>query len=149
MFQRREELGEDPMNDELDIDRETIESPPDGPTHMKGMVAGVRAGDFIYFSAIRGRDPVTKTFSDDTQVQARHAFDALEALLKHRGLTLRHVVKVMLYMNDLEYRDLIHEVWMEYFPVDPPARTAFQVVNASASPKANAHFVLDVIALAK
>jgi hypothetical protein len=52
-------------------------------------------------------------------------------------------------MNDLNYRDLIHEVWMKYWPEDPPARTAFQVVNASASPKANAHFVLDVVALAQ
>jgi 2-iminobutanoate/2-iminopropanoate deaminase len=129
--------------------RETVESPPDGPTHMRGMVAGVRAGGFIFYSAIRGRDPITKTFSDDTRVQAAHAFDSLKVLLEHQNLTLRHVVKVTMYMNDLEYRDLIHEVWMKYFPVDPPARTAMQVVNASASPKGNAHFVLDVVALAE
>ena len=130
------------------MDRETIESPPGGPKHMKGMVAGVRAGNLIFFSAIRGRDPADGSFSDDTKVQAAHAFEALKMLLEHQGLTLGHVVKVTLYMNSLEYRDLIHEVWMQYWPTDPPARTAFQVVNASASPKANAHFVLDVVALA-
>jgi 2-iminobutanoate/2-iminopropanoate deaminase len=131
------------------MDRETIESPPDGPAHMAGMVAGVRAGNLIFFSAIRGRDPVTKKFSDDTKVQAAHAFDGLKVMLEHRKLTLKHVVKVTMYMNDLSYRDLIHEVWMKYFPVDPPARTAFQVVNASAAPHGNAHFVLDVVALAE
>ncbi len=129
--------------------RETIESPDGGPKHMPGMVAGVRAGDFIFFSAIRGRDPITNGFSDDTRVQAAHAFDALKALLEHQGRSLRDVVKVTMYMNELTYRDPIHEVWMKYFPLDPPARTAFQVVNASASPSGNAHFVLDVIALAR
>jgi 2-iminobutanoate/2-iminopropanoate deaminase len=131
------------------MDRETIESPAGGPAHIKGMVTGVRAGNLIFYSAIRGRDPVTKAFSDDTRVQAAHAFDSLKLLLEHRNLTLRHVVKVTMYMNDLAYRDLIHEVWMKYFPVDPPARTAFQVVNASAAPHQNAHFVLDVVALAE
>ena len=70
-------------------------------------------------------------------------------MLEHRGLTLRHVVKVTMYMNELSYRDLIHEVWMKYFPVDPPARTAFQVLDANAAPGGNAHFVLDVVALAE
>lgn len=131
------------------MDRETIESPPGGPKHMKGMVAGVRAGNLIFFSAIRGRDPATGQFSDDTKEQARHAFDGLKAMLEHSGLTLAHVVKVTMFMNDLNYRDLIHEVWMQYWPENPPARTAFQVVNASAAPHGNAHFVLDVIALAE
>ncbi len=130
------------------MDRETVESPEGGPKHMKGMVAGVRAGNLIFFSAIRGRSP-DGSFSDDTKEQAAHAFDGLKAMLEHRGLTLGHVVKVTMYMNDLGYRDLIHEVWMKYWPEKPPARTAFQVVNASASPKANAHFVLDVVALAE
>jgi 2-iminobutanoate/2-iminopropanoate deaminase len=131
------------------MDRETVESPEGGPNHMVGMVPGVKAGGMIYFSAIRGRDPTSHTFPDDTKQQAVFAFEGLKLMLEHRGLTLRHVVKVTMYMNDLEYRDLIHEVWMKYFPVDPPARTAFQIVNASASPKGNAHFVLDVIALAE
>ncbi len=129
--------------------RETVESPEGGPKHMAGMVAGVRAGDFIFFSAIRGRDPATNSFSDDTAEQAVHALEALKLLLEHRQLTLKHVVKVTMYMNDLTYRDLIHEVWMRYFPTDPPARTSFQVVDASAAPGGKAHFVLDVVALAQ
>ena len=116
---------------------------------MAGMVSGVKAGGFIFFSAIRGRNPKTRQFSDDTREQARQAFDNLKLMLEHEGLTLRHVVKVTMYLNDLEMRDPIHEIWKEYWPVDPPARTAMQVLNANANPKANAHFVLDVIALAQ
>jgi 2-iminobutanoate/2-iminopropanoate deaminase len=113
------------------------------------MVSGVRAGGFLFLSAIRGRDPKTNTLSDDTRTQARQALENLRHVLEGAGVGLRHVVKVTLYLSDLAYRKDFHEVWMEYFPTDPPARTALQVADASASPGGNAHFVLDVIALAE
>jgi 2-iminobutanoate/2-iminopropanoate deaminase len=112
------------------------------------MVAGVRAGGFLFLSAIRGRDPQTNTISDDTKTQARTAFENLKVILEGAGASLGHVVHVMLYLSDLKYRKDFHEVWMEYFPVNPPARTAVQVADANAAPGGNAHFVLDVIALA-
>ena len=37
---------------------------------------------------------------------------------------------------------------MEYFPETPPARIAIKVADANAQPGGNAHFALDVIALA-
>lgn len=130
------------------FERETLEDPTRGPRGMKSMVAAVKGGGYVFFSAVRGRDPATKSFSDDPREQARHALESVKATLEHRGLALRHVVKVTLFMNDLEYRNPFHEVWKEYFPQDPPARTALRVVNANASPRGKAHFVLDVIALA-
>lgn len=131
------------------MDRETLVIPDGGPSRMPGMVTGVRAGGLLFFSAIRGRNPVTNKLSDDIREQSRQAFENLSLLLSARGLTMRHVVKVTLYLNDLAHRNAFHEVWMEYFPVDPPARIALQVADANASPGGNAHFVLDVIALAE
>jgi 2-iminobutanoate/2-iminopropanoate deaminase len=128
-------------------ERETLERPHGGP-RRRGMVTAVKARGFIFFSAIRGRNPLTKTYSEDTREQARQAFENIKAILEHHGSTLRHVVKVTMYLNDLAYRNPIHEVWKEYFPEDPPARTALRVVNASASARWHPHFVLDVIALA-
>jgi 2-iminobutanoate/2-iminopropanoate deaminase len=119
------------------------------PGRMEGMVSGVRAGGFLFFSALRGRDPQTNTMSDETREQARQAFESLKVLLESEGVTLQHVVKVTLYLGDLRYRREFHEVWMEYFPANPPARVAVQVADANAAPGGNAHFVLDVIALAE
>lgn len=115
---------------------------------MKGMVSGVRAGGFLFFSAIRGRNPQTNQISDDTREQARQALENLRVLLEAAGATLGHVVKVTVYLSDLRYRSALHEVWMEYFPENPPARIAVQVADANASPGGKAHFALDVIALA-
>lgn len=131
------------------MDRETIETPEGGLARMPGMVTAVRAGNLIFFSAIRGRNPQTNRSSDDTREQAAQAFENLKFLLESRGLSLAHVVKVTMYLGDLAYRNPIHEVWMKYFPENPPARTAFQVADPNASPGGNAHFVLDVIALAE
>jgi 2-iminobutanoate/2-iminopropanoate deaminase len=128
--------------------REELKSPPGGPRHGEGMVAGVRAGGFLFFSAIRGQNPETREFPDDTGEQARQALENLKALLGAAGATLDHVVKVTLYLHDLKYRGAFHEVWMEYFPERPPARIAIEVANANSNPRGNAHFALDVIALA-
>ncbi|MSP41535.1 MAG: RidA family protein [Deltaproteobacteria bacterium] len=96
---------------------------------------------------MRGNDPVTNFESNDTKEQARQAFENLKVLLAAAGAGLEHVVKVTLCLQDLKYRLLFHDVWMEYFPKDPPARIAIQVADANAQPGRNAHFALDVIAI--
>jgi 2-iminobutanoate/2-iminopropanoate deaminase len=57
------------------------------------------------------------------------------------------VLQVTLYLHDLKYRLPFHDVWMEFFPKDPPARIAIQVADANAQPGRNAHFALGVIAI--
>ena len=129
--------------------RTTIATSAGTPARMAGMVPGVRAGGFLFLSAIRGRHPETNEVSDDTAEQARQALENLRAVLEGAGVTLRHVVKVTLYLSRLEYRTAFHQVWMEYFPEHPSARTAVEVADANAAPGGGAHFVLDVIALAE
>jgi 2-iminobutanoate/2-iminopropanoate deaminase len=128
--------------------KEVLPTPPGGPERMPGMVSGVRAGGFLFFSAIRGRDPATNQISDDPRIQTRQVFENLKLLLESAGATLDDVVKVTLYLDDLRHRTVFHEIWMEYFPRNPPARIAIQVADANAAPGGNAHFALDVIALA-
>lgn len=128
--------------------RETLHSAPGGPTHGQGMVAGVKAGGFLYFSAIRGYGKGgPSSISPDTEEQARQAFTNLELLLEGAGATLDDVVHVTLYLHDLKYRTAFHKVWLEKFPTgDAPARIAFQVADANTQPGGNSHFVLDVVA---
>jgi len=128
--------------------KEVIPTPPGAPERIPGMVSGIRAGGFLFFSAIRGRDPQTNKISEDLRTQARQAFENLKLMLEAAGATLDDVVKVTLYLGDLHHRTVFHEIWMEYFPRNPPARIAVQVADANAAPGGNAHFALDVIALA-
>jgi len=131
----------------VDLDRQSMAQSPEAPERMAGMVPGVRAGGFLFLSAVRGRD-AQGSMSDDPLVQARQALRNLEAILAASGATLAHVVKVTLYLHDLEKRAPFHKAWMEFFPNDPPARIAVCVADANAAPGGKAHFALDVIALA-
>lgn len=121
---------------------------PDAPDRMEGMVPGVRAGGFLFLSAIRGRDPTTGKMIEDPLEQARQALRNLEAVLAGSGASLAHVVKVTLFLHDLERRKEFHRAWMEFFPTNPPARIAVGVADANAAPGGKAHYALDVIALA-
>jgi hypothetical protein len=49
------------------IKREVVIAPSGGPSHGKGMVQGIKAGGFIFFSAIRVNHPVTIYESSEHQ----------------------------------------------------------------------------------
>jgi 2-iminobutanoate/2-iminopropanoate deaminase len=132
----------------MTLDRQSMPQGPGAPERMEGMVPGVRAGGFLFLSAIRGRDAKGHGMPEDPLEQARQALKNLEAVLAASGATLKHVVKVTLYLHDLERRKEFHQAWMEFFPVDPPARIAIGVADANAAPGGKAHYALDVIALA-
>ena len=130
----------------MTVDKESMPQSPDAPGRMEGMVPGVKAGGFLFLSAIRGRRP-EGGMDDDPLVQARQALKNLEEVLKGSGAGLEHVVKVTLYLHDLDKRKEFHQAWMETFGENPPARIAVGVASANASSKGNAHYALDVVAL--
>ena len=100
-----------------------------GLQHTSPIPQGVKAGGFIFLSAIRGVDPSTqKVETDDPEQQSRHIFENMKLALAVAGATLEDVVKVAVYMLDLQQdRPIFNKVWAEYFPTDPPARFAVQV----------------------
>jgi 2-iminobutanoate/2-iminopropanoate deaminase len=117
------------------------------PSRVPGMVPGVRAGGFVFFSAVRGRHPITGLIDPEPLEQARQALDVIKLSMQDWGGTLDHVVKVTLYLSDLSKRAIFHQAWLEYFPQDPPARIAICVADANVELGGTAHFALDVIAL--
>jgi 2-iminobutanoate/2-iminopropanoate deaminase len=115
---------------------------------MSGMVDRVVAGGFVFLSAIRGRAPAGG-FAADVRDQARQAFTNIQASLAEAGLTLDAIVKVTVYLNDLDLRRGFHQVWREVFADSPPARTVIRVADANAECGGGALFALDVIAYAR
>lgn len=129
--------------------RETIDIPDGGVSRMAGMVTGVRAGDLLFFSAMRGRNPETNASSDDAYEQAAQALRNLRIVLESRGSRMRDVVKVTVYLSEGVDLAPFDVAWEECFSEDAPARTVLHVADASATPSGKAHFVLDVIAKAR
>jgi 2-iminobutanoate/2-iminopropanoate deaminase len=89
---------------------------------------GICAGDFVFTSGQVGLDPATgKMVAGGTTAQARRIMENLRAILEAANSDFSKVVKVTVYLSDINDFAEFNEVYSEYFPSDPPARSAFQV----------------------
>jgi reactive intermediate/imine deaminase len=102
----------------------------------------VRVGDTVYFSGQIPLDPATGALVEgDIAVQARRAFDNLDAVATAAGGSLERIVRLGLYLTDLAQFSAVNEVMQEYFNAPYPARSTVEV---SALPK-GAVFEVDAV----
>ena len=84
----------------------------------------VRAGDFLFVSGQAGLDPATGSPAGDTfEQQARQAFTNLATVLEAAGSSLAGVVKTTIFCADATAFAALNELYAEFFPADPPARS--------------------------
>lgn len=89
---------------------------------------GVRLADFIFTAGQLGIVPGTGNFAGpDIKSQTRQALENVEAVLEAGGSCLEHVVKVTVFLQDIEEFSQMNEVYAEFFSKEPPARSAVQV----------------------
>ena len=84
----------------------------------------VRAGDMVYLTGqipIQDGEPMTDGSIED---QTRAVLDAITATLAEAGCTRDDVVKAMVWLRDKADFPGFNAVYGEYFPDDPPARSA-------------------------
>ena len=87
----------------------------------------IRAGDWLFVSGQLGNDPRTRTLAEGgIGPETRQVCENLKAVLEEGGSALANVVKVTIYMKDLNELPAMNAVFSEYFAVDPPARTTFE-----------------------
>jgi enamine deaminase RidA (YjgF/YER057c/UK114 family) len=97
----------------------------------------VRAGDYVFTSSIYPLDDSGRAVRPDgdfgvsglstIEAQSRRCFDLLAKVLQEQGSSLDRVVKVSVNLADAADFYEFKRVWKEYFPKDPPARTAVEV----------------------
>jgi 2-iminobutanoate/2-iminopropanoate deaminase len=87
----------------------------------------IKAGDWLFVSGQLGIDPKTGTLAESgIGAETRQVCENLKAILEAAGSTLERVVKVTIYMQDVDELGEMNRVFSAYFPVDPPARTTFE-----------------------
>ncbi|HLK14888.1 MAG TPA: RidA family protein, partial [Fimbriimonadaceae bacterium] len=93
-----------------------------------------------------GEDPATRRCdTDDVAEQTRFALENVKTVLAAAGATLADVVRVAIYMKDLNDRAEFNRVYREYFPSETaPARFAVGVTEVGGNDKSK--FTLDVVA---
>ena len=87
----------------------------------------IRAGDFVFLTGqIPMRDGAPMT-TGSIEEQTRAVLDDIRATLAEAGCGLADVVKAMVWLTDRADFPGFNAVYAEYFPDEPPARSA--VVN--------------------
>jgi reactive intermediate/imine deaminase len=88
----------------------------------------VVAGDTLYVSGIVPVDGTGAVVGgDDVVAQARQVFAIMERVLGAAGATPADVVKVTVYLLDVDERPLINPVRQEFFGDTRPASTLIEV----------------------
>lgn len=99
-----------------------------GPLEIGGRVLtlsrAIRAGDFVFLTGqvpMQDGEPMTTGTVED---QTRAILDDIQSTLAKAGCELTDVVKAMVWLRDRADFAGFNEVYGEYFPVEPPTRSA-------------------------
>ena len=105
----------------------------DAPNAIGPYSQAVRVGDTVYLSGQIPLDPQTMELVEgDIGARARRVFDNLTAVMQEAGGSLSDIVKLTIYLVDLEQFGQVNEVMAEYFDAPFPSRAT---VAVAALPK--------------
>jgi len=91
-------------------------------------VPGIRVGDVLFLSGMGPIDPRTgERNHGPIDEQIRATLNNIKHLLESAGSSLERVVRVHVVLADIAHLPEMDRVYREFFPVNPPARTAWSM----------------------
>ncbi|RKL67928.1 reactive intermediate/imine deaminase [Salipaludibacillus neizhouensis] len=105
----------------------------------------IQIGDFIYTSGQIGLDPKTGEMVEGLETQAHRVMDNVKAVLAAADCDMTDIVKVMIFMQNMDDFAKVNEIYASYLEEPYPARSAVEVARM---PK-NALVEVEVIAKKK
>ncbi len=87
----------------------------------------VSKGDTVYLSGQIGLDPVSMQMAEGIEAQIQQVFSNLKAVAKASGGSLGDVVKLNIFLTDLDNFALVNEIMAGHFSQPYPARAAVGV----------------------
>lgn len=86
--------------------------------------AAVRAGDFIFLSGQVPFKPDGTLAGGGIEQQSRQVFENIKSVLAQVGAGMEDVVKATVWLTDKSDFVRFNQIYSEYFPETPPARSA-------------------------
>lgn len=101
--------------------------PQGGATPRGPYTPGIRAGDFIYVSGQGPIDPVSdQLVVTDVATQTRLTLENVERVLQAGGASKTDIVKVSVFLRDINDFAKMNVVYSEFFGDHKPARTTIE-----------------------
>ncbi len=105
----------------------------------------IRSGQFVFLSGQIPLDPATMEMVEgDFEARARQVFENLKAVAVEAGCDLDHIVKLTIYLTDLNDFATVNSVMTDYFQEPYPARAALGVTSLPKGADVEAEAILSI-----
>jgi 2-iminobutanoate/2-iminopropanoate deaminase len=82
------------------------------------------ANGFVFVAGQAAVNPKTNELElGDIRSETRRTLQNIKAILESAGSSMKDVVRVGVFLSDMKNFAAMNEVYAEFFPKDPPART--------------------------
>ena len=103
---------------------------PGAPRPLGPYSPAIRAGGFLFISGQVPVDPATGTVIDgDIAAQTEQVMRNIGSLLKAAGLGYEHLVRMTVFLSDLNEFASMNEAYGKFVVDPPPARATVQVAR--------------------
>lgn len=109
----------------------TVISTPGAPAAIGpySQAVSYAAAGLVFTAGQIPLDPAGTLVEGGIEAQTRQVLANLKAVLEAAGSSLEQVLKVTLFLKDMNDFPEVNRVYGEYFPVAPPARSTVEVAR--------------------
>jgi 2-iminobutanoate/2-iminopropanoate deaminase len=102
----------------------------DAPRAIGPYSQAIKTGDLVFCSGQIGIVPATGILAgDDITAQTSQVLKNIASVLKEAGSDMLHVVKVTIYLKDMNDYAKVNDIYKDYFTATKPARATVQVAR--------------------
>jgi len=122
----------------------TVIETKNAPAAVGPYSQAIKVGNTLYMSGQIPLDPATaELVNSDVKAETVQILKNMKAVLEAAGGTFDNIVKITVFITDINYFADVNSVYAEAFPTNPPARSC---VAVTALPK-GARVELEAIAI--
>ena len=100
----------------------------EAPAAIGAYSQAIKKGDLIFTSGQIPIDPETSAMVEqDIEKQTVQVLENLKYVLKEAGSNFDQIIKATIYLSDLNNFSKVNEIYKDYFPDIPPARSCVEV----------------------
>ncbi len=108
--------------------KETISTAENAPQAVGPYSLAVKSGTLVFTAGQLGMDAASgKLVEGGVQAQTQKALENLSAVLKAAGSDISQVLKVTVFLQDMDDFGAMNEIYATFFTENPPARSAVEV----------------------
>jgi 2-iminobutanoate/2-iminopropanoate deaminase len=103
-------------------------STPDAPAAVGAYSQATTDGELLFTAGQIPLTPDDELLDDEPiDVQTRQSLENVQAIVEEEGATMQDVLKVTVFLDDIDDFEAMNEAYREYFVDNPPARSAVEV----------------------